>query len=74
MKPYSLEDAIELAHMLRSHPWPKSGEPPSVAEALAIVKEAQHGLNHTWITGETARRLLEEALPKSKRKTKRVGR
>jgi hypothetical protein len=68
--------AVSLAHNDRDgHPaYPLKNPPPTVAEALAILKDSIKLRKHTWLTGEKAIETLTRALsydPRPKRGKRR---
>jgi hypothetical protein len=59
---YTLEDALNLAWMLRGLPGqPRTGDRPTIAEAIEVIRQHQQRMNHTWLTGEKALSLLRAA-------------
>lgn len=62
MSEYTLQDAINLAWMLRGMPGqPRQGEPPTIEEAITIIITRRRTIGHTWLTGEKALDLLQAA-------------
>lgn len=62
---YTVQQALTLAHRLKHGPWPAPEAPmPTLDEAIAVIQEERRTCGFTWITGETAVRVLEEAKTK----------
>jgi hypothetical protein len=59
---YTVEDALALARDLKYGPLPAPSDPtPAIDEAIAIIQEAGRTCGHTWLTGDAAVRVLQEA-------------
>ena len=52
---YTIQDALELARILKHGPLPKNTDPlPSIPEARTIIRDAWRKHGGVWITAERA--------------------